>query len=899
MLLQTSTKPTMSSQAPKSSRPSKSPNQPSSTTPSRSSSSSLSSHLAMIELKQRILTSLSKLSDRDTHQIAVEDLEKIIQTLSPDGVSMLLNCLYDATNDPKPAVKKESLRLLAVLCAAHGDSTATHLTKIIAHIVRRLKDSDSGVRDSCRDAIGALSSQYLKGEGDNGGLGSVVSLFVKPLFEAMGEQNKGVQAGSAMCMAKMVESASDTPIAAFQKLCPRICKYLNNPNFLAKAALLPVVSSLSQVGAIAPQSLEPLLQSIHEFLGSTDWATRKAAADTLSALALHSSNLITDGAASTLTLLEACRFDKIKPVRDSMIEALQLWKKIAGKGGDGVSDDQKASSHGRLNNGENFEPSELSEKKDMEVPNPGEIRTEALAKDSSNGLSPSDSSSKAKGGNISDKAVGILKKKAPALTDKELNLEFFQKLERRGSGDFPVEVVVPRRCLNSSNLHNEGESEPNDTETRRMSKGNCQPDDGSVNIKYRNVERETAGVSFRQRDFDDFARDKWAEERVNGKGNWLAIQRQLLQLERQQAHLMNMLQDFMGGSHDSMVTLENRVRGLERVVEDMAQDLSISSGRRGTNFMMGFEGSSNRPLGKYNGFSDYTMKLGRGGDGRIPFGERFASSDGIALGMRGRGPSWRSDVSEAWDFHTYGRNGQMGSRRALGGGPIDGRSPKSDHDNDQVGSRRAWDKGSGPVRFGEGPSARSVWQASKDEATLEAIRVAGEDNGTARSARAAIPELTAEAMGDDNIVPERDPIWASWSNAMDALHVGDIDSAYAEVLSTGDDLLLVKLMDRSGPVVDQLSNEVASEVLHAVAQFLLEQNLFDICLSWIQQLVDILVEGPDILGTPMEVKRELLLNLHEASSIIDLPDDWEGVTPDQLLLQLASAWGVDLQQLEK
>lgn len=163
---------------------------------------------------------------------------------------MLLNCLYDSSADPKPAVKKESLRLLTVVCASHSDSTSTHLTKIIAHIVRRVKDSDSGVKDSCRDAIGALSAQYLKGDasgGDNGGLGSVVALFVKPLFEAMGEQNKGVQSGAAMCMAKMVECAASPPITAFQKLCPRICKLLNNPNFLAKASLLSVVSNLSQV----------------------------------------------------------------------------------------------------------------------------------------------------------------------------------------------------------------------------------------------------------------------------------------------------------------------------------------------------------------------------------------------------------------------------------------------------------------------------------------------------------------------------------------------------------------------------------------------------------------------------------------------------------------------------
>ncbi|KAK6269731.1 hypothetical protein POUND7_006836 [Theobroma cacao] len=941
------------SQAPKSAKPSKASTLPPSSNPPKPSS--LSSHLAMVELKQRILTSLSKLSDRDTYQIAVEDLEKIIQSLSPDSLPMLLNCLFDSSNDPKPAVKKESLRLLSMLCNCHGELAASHLTKIIAHIVKRLKDADSGVKDACRDSIGALSGQYLKGESG----GTLVGLFVKPLFEAMGEQNKGVQSGAALCMAKMVECAADPPLAAFQKLCPRICKLLNNQNFMAKASLLPLVASLSQVGAIAPPSLEALLQSIHECLGSTDWVTRKAAADALTALALHSNNLIADRAASTITALEGCRFDRMKPVRDSMTEALQLWKQIAGKGEDGIADNQKALSHGKhvgyvllwvallmfnpallfdklitiaAVDGENPQPAELLEKNGLNIPNAGDKKTDPSAKDSSNNLPPtSDSVSKGKGGSIPDKAVVILKKKAPALTDKELNPEFFQKLETRGSGDLPVEVVVSRRYLNSSNLKNEEESETNDPDARRRSNylGNSQADDfnASSSIRNRNIERGAAGV-----------RDKWPEEKINGKdlrtrafdaddridinqrepsgnrlgfskvdgqsegsfisnkGNWLAIQRQLLQLERQQAHLMNMLQDFMGGSHDSMITLENRVRGLERIVEDMARDLSISSGRRGANFTVGFEGASNRPLGKYNGFSDYSSKF----SGRIPFGERFAQSDGIGPGVRGRGPSWRSEMADDWDFPAFGasRNGQVGSRRAPASGSLDGRSPKSEHESEQVGGRRAWEKGPGPVRLGEGPSARSVWQASKDEATLEAIRVAGEDGGASRTGR--VPELTAEAVGDDNVGPERDPVWTSWSNAMHALQVGDMDSAYAEVLSTGDDLLLIKLMDRSGPMVDQLSNEIANEALHAIVQFLLEQDLFDICLSWIQQLVEVVLEsGPDALGIPMELKKELLLNLHEAASTMDPPEDWEGVAPDQLLLQLASAWGIELQQFDK
>ncbi|CAN6557912.1 unnamed protein product [Malus baccata var. baccata] len=943
----------MSFAGPRISKPAKPPN-PSPTTPPQpqqppnssskssasSASSSLSTHLAMVELKQRILTSLSKLADRDTYQIAVEDLEKIIQTLPPEGLPMLLNCLYDASADPKPAVKKESLRLLALVSASHPDFTSTHLTKIIAHIVKRLKDADSGVRDACRDAIGALSAQYLKAESvsDNG---SVVGLFTKPLFEAMAEQNKGVQSGAALCMAKIVDCALDPPVSSFQRLFPRICKLLNNPNFLAKASLLPVVSSLSQVGAIAPQSLDNLLQSIHECLGSTDWATRKAAADVLVALALHSSNLITDRTASTLTVLESCRFDKIKPVRDSMTEALQFWKKIAGKGEDEAPNDKKVSSH------ENSESAELSEKNEPKNSKPSE-KTDQGAKGSSNGSSPtSDSVSKSKASG--DKAGVALKKKLPILTDKELNPEFFQKLEKRVSDDLPVEVVVPRRHVNSSNSNNEVEPEANDTNSKETQNriANSQFDDihGSFSSKYRNTERGIAGLYTKQRDHDDLARDKWPEERANGKdsrtravdiddridinqressssragfskpdgqpegsfvnnkGNWLAIQRQLLQLERQQGHLMSMLQDFMGGSHDSMITLENRVRGLERVVEDLARDLSISSGRRGGNFSMGYEGSSNRPLGKYNGFPDYTgNKFGRGGDGRIPYGERFAQNDGHVSGMRGRGPTWRSDMSEVWDFPTYGgsRGGHIGSRKAVGGGPGDGRSPKSENGSDQGNSRRAWDKGAGPVRFGEGPSARSVWQASKDEATLEAIRVAGEDNGTSRSGRVAIPELTAEAMEDDNVGQERNPIWNSWTNAMDALQVGDLDTAFLEVLSTGDDILLVKLMDRSGPVIDQLSNETATEVLHAVGQFLPEPNLFDICLAWIQQLVEIVLEnGSDVFGLPTDVKKELVLNLHEASVTLNLPEDWEGATPDQLLVQLASSWGINPQQHDK
>ncbi|GAB2230528.1 hypothetical protein Droror1_Dr00014798 [Drosera rotundifolia] len=157
----------------------------------------------------------------------------------------------------------------------------------------------------------------------------------------------------------------------------------------------------------------------------------------------------------------------------------------------------------------------------------------------------------------------------------------------------------------------------------------------------------------------------------------------------------------------------------------------------------------------------------------------------------------------------------MGARRDVGSDHMGSRSPHSDRDNDHISSRRAWDKGAGPVRLGEGPSA-----------SYQSGCLAGDDNGTGRSARAAVPEMIAEAEGNDNSQQEQEPVWTCWRNAMDAVEVGDMDSAYAEVLSTGDDFLLVRLMDRSGPVLDHLS-----EILNVVLQLVLEQNLFDICLG--------------------------------------------------------------------
>lgn len=202
------------------------------------------------------------------------------------------------------------------------------------------------------------------------------------------------------------------------------------------------------------------------------------------------------------------------------------------------------------------------------------FKSEALKDSSLDSLSTgSKSLLKGKDNNIPDNAAVILRKKVPSLKDKELNPEFFQKLETRSSNDVPVEVVLPRRGLESSHTLGEEEQGLNTKISSNL--------DGVLGCEWnknRNTEKKS-DTNNKPQDLDCFTRDKLTErgfrsrdlkmrasdtdERVelsqkdslaqhasnsrtdglvDNKGNWLAIQRQLSQLERQQAHLMNMLQ---------------------------------------------------------------------------------------------------------------------------------------------------------------------------------------------------------------------------------------------------------------------------------------------------------------------------------------------------------------------
>ncbi|KAI4319508.1 hypothetical protein MLD38_033096 [Melastoma candidum] len=286
-------------------------------------------HRSTADTKQRVARALSKVSDRDTHRIGVEELESIVRSLNRDSLPAFVSCVL-VDGDGSPAVRRECVRLIGFLVRSHGGLMGPFLGKMIGCVVRRLKDKDvdSGIRDACVETVGVMAS--LCSEEADGA--EVFVTLVPPLFEAIGEQHKQVQLGAALCLARVVDCTRCPPVSILQRLLARTTKLLRNPHFMAKSALIQLNTSMIQAGGAPTESLlSAAVASFLDSLKSTEWTTRKAAASSLADIATGGGPLLSTLRGSCIQSLEECRFDKVKPVRDVVLQALNSWKVLPGK----------------------------------------------------------------------------------------------------------------------------------------------------------------------------------------------------------------------------------------------------------------------------------------------------------------------------------------------------------------------------------------------------------------------------------------------------------------------------------------------------------------------------------------------------------------------------------------
>ncbi|XP_015965287.1 TORTIFOLIA1-like protein 4 [Arachis duranensis] len=518
------------------------------------------------DLRQRVIMLLNKLSDRDTLAIATAELESIARTLSPESFSSFLSCIHNTDSSSKSPVRKQCVNLLSLLTRFHGDALAPFLSKMIATVLRRLRDSDSAVRSACVDAVSTMSSRITKLP--------FTAAFLRPLMDALAqEQDANSQIGAALCLAAAVEAAPEPDAEALRRSAmPRLGKLAKSEVCKAKAALLVLIGSVVGAGGASSSGvLNWLVPCLVEFLSSEDWAVRKAAAEALGKVATTERDLASRHRALCLDSLQNRKFDKVKVVRESMNRALEMWKEVADDTSEDASSPAKStcSSFGpddSKGHCVNF-GSKFSQPKKTVPVNRSPPSTHSFAS--------SVEREKPLKINNKDSRIRILHQQDDnKFSDEKLVTPVSKSPNSKMSKEDVIkrcdfEVSKPPRNQNVVNSRQEIKralfSRTSDEKVQKSSglKSRVVPCYGNENIESDVTVNNVNEVCESPQDAEDLS----------------LIREQLLQIENQQSNLLDLLQRFIGSSQSGLNSLETRVNGLEMALDEISYDLAVSSGR--------------------------------------------------------------------------------------------------------------------------------------------------------------------------------------------------------------------------------------------------------------------------------------------------------------------------------
>ncbi|KAL6844563.1 hypothetical protein ACP4OV_025222 [Aristida adscensionis] len=774
---------------------------------------------AVFELKHRLVQALNKIADRDTYQIGLDELEKMADAVSPDMIGSFLSCVIDTDAEQKSAVRKECIKVIATLAHLHGNLLAPHMAKMVSSIVKRLKDTDSVVRDACVDTCGTLA-MCARSYGDGGA--ALVAL-VRPLFESLGEQNRYVQAGAALCLAKVIDESNYFPGPVLPQMLVRVVKLLKNPHFMAKPAVIELIRSIVQAeGASTEQALSSALTSIMDALKSNDWTTRKAASLALSSIAVNSGYLVASFRTSCLRSLERCKFDKVKPVRDAINHAIQLWKAIPGSH---TPEPSEAGSSTK----ENF----FADHDARSVHDGGSRDTSFRRIDHGPSVSV-----------ISGSSVNSAVRRSP-LSINKIALNNSANQQRLKSGDWHVEVSVPKQ--NMMPLVDTDEKGPSKVcSLKDIKRNTCEIVDEDSKFDYNIMDDkhecssvsevasrscETKHVTNTQECTEDCDSTQVAERCqsksinstitdvtehgthsccLNAMSELALVRKQLQDMERKQAKFYDLLQEFMSHSVDNMSVLNLKVHNLENAVDKTVYTITQSESWY---HLPGSKVFKNKIVSSSPRLSSSTPRSSADANYKLPPISHLKHEKKRMNDLPSKGSSMYT--KEGAEFRMdYARNnvrkpGAVSSESNLG--------------RYVPNSEKSWAsgvKGAPPVTF---------------------------------TSSCEQPEL-------------QNALYSS-NQSVEVQVADDMEPAYMEALSGGDCDDLIDLMDRTGPVLEKLSRETANELLRVIAGHFLNKKFFDLALPWLQQLVDLsTIYKPSQLFASVRAQKEFLSALEEAAT---------------------------------
>ncbi|KAL8135380.1 hypothetical protein AgCh_010140 [Apium graveolens] len=748
----------------------------------------------IFELKHRVVVALNKLADRDTFQIGIDELEKTIQHLSPDEVTPFLYCILDVDCAHKTAVRRECIRLIGVLASFHEVQVSSHLGKIVVGVVKRLKDPDSVVRDACVETMGVLAVK-LGGIESCDAEGVFVAL-VKPLFEILGEQNKQLQSGSALCLARVIHNTSYPPITILHRMLIRTVKFLKNPHFLAKPAVIQLNSTIIQAGgASTPNSLYAAMTSIQEALKSSDWVTRKAASAALGEIASSGGSDFSSLRASCICSLESCRFDKVKPVRDTVLHALHLWRSLVGSDTPACSD--TGSSLKETFSGGGY----------GDISSTGESTSKAVTSTKDTRNEESEGSSVTKTFEMASNDIS---------SSQYNGFEYVPVDDKQETSSVSIVVTDKFKTKLVPNFHNSLLREPVVMETgigKHFSNEEVSADQQTCFVKTQNRGSLDSIVTMSSSQTIGTCCLQTANDMI-------MVRKHLLEIENKQSELLDMLKMFTINTAESLSLIHMKVSVLEDVVGKMSQ---LNGGRC---------------------FEQSTFKLSKRST-TLASPRLSVCTPRPSVEICNRQPPFPKRGNEFCEEKTSSRSKLRSSAE----------------------------------------QGVSIWTESRNS-VAEGIHKSSRHGVGGNQTKNLGSAVTSNARYYSSEAKD-----SPWTLVIGHLSKGDLDAAYTEALRSGDDLVLIELLEKTGPVLEELSEKTANDVLRTLATYFLEQRFINSMIPWLQQVVDLsALHGPNYLALSAKARREFLFAIQEAVNI-GFSNSAERRSVTQLVMKLHQIWG--------
>ncbi|XP_030521573.1 TORTIFOLIA1-like protein 3 isoform X1 [Rhodamnia argentea] len=524
-------------------------------------------------LKQRVLTCITKLADRDTHSIASSELDSIARSLDPASFSAFISCINSTDASDKSPVRKQCVSLLTTLSVTHGNTLSPHLPKMISGITRRLRDPDSAVRSGCVSATAALATNVNKPSFD-----SFLKAFSDALFT---EQDVNAQMSAALCLASAINASPDPEPAKLCRLLPRFERLLKADAFRANSAALTLIESVVGVGAARSEAvLKNLVPCVLGFLSGEDWAARKASAEVLLKLAVVERDLLVEFKPACLKVFENRRFDKVKAVREVMNQTVEAWKLIPDLSEE-VSTPLQSVSSSKENASDGRYPSTSRTLSSSGSVGP-QMRKKPTPPSRPTALTGSSAS------------ASTLRKRSPLKSSNRNVSPILRKVDHKKPSDWKVEIAISRSTLSKGtggdDLRETNENIPqrksseiyevSKPETKRALFSKNSDENLPKPSGFRSGSRVVPCPEGRS-DFTLVASNAAEDHHRNHKDSedLSLIRNQLVQIEQQQSSLLDLLQRFIGSSQNGMRSLETRVHGLEMALDEISYDLALTSGR--------------------------------------------------------------------------------------------------------------------------------------------------------------------------------------------------------------------------------------------------------------------------------------------------------------------------------